>query len=447
MKYSKLFIALIVLLFSILNTSCKKFLDKKYSNSITSPIELEDLQALLDDGEAMNRRLTPCRGETSSDNYFLPDNILNARNQLEQNAYLWVKEPYSFPNDWSQSYTPVYIANYCVEALENIERSGNNSSMWDNIKGSALFYRAYNFLNLLWNHAKAYDPLTSKDDLGIVLRLGSDFNENSERASVEYSYKQVIDDAKAAISLLPSKATHVFRPSQCAAYGLLARAFLSMRIYDSAYKYANQALAIDNTLLNYTTLDVSSSRPFPLLNDEIIFYSDMFLQLSNLSRGYIDTTLYGYYRAGDLRSSAFFRKSGNYYLPKVTYAIAGWFTGIATDELVLIKAECAARSGAKDEAMIEMNRLLKSRWDNSFVPLTVNTKEEAVEIILEERRKELINRGLRWMDIKRINMDNAVINMKRISNGKTYNLPANDNYFALPLPEDVVSLYGVLQNP
>lgn len=448
MKYNKTMSRLVMLFLAMLSFSCSKFLDKKYNNSIASPTTLKDLQALLDNSITMNNGLTPGSGDASTDDYFFLDNTFNARTMREKSLYLWDRVPYNFPNDWSRAYTPIYISNYCIESLQKMEKTSENESVWNNTKGSAHFYRAYNFLNLLWNHAKAYDEHTSKDDLGIVLRLGADFNVKSERASVEASYRQVIEDAQTALPLLPVTAAHVFRPSQCAAYGLLARTYLSMRMYDSAYKYAGLVLNINNKLLNYSDLPLSSSPAFPKLNDEIIFYSEMYISgLTNIGRGYIDTSLFKSYKQGDQRKAGYFNKSGNYYIIKRAYAISGFFTGIATDEILLIKAECAARTNKKEEALENLNRLLEKRWDNSFTPLSAATSQEVLDMVLKERRRELIFRGQRWMDIKRLNKEGANINLSRLINGKTYNLPANDDYFALPLPEDIVSPFGLLQNP
>src|SRR6185295_14803650 len=125
-----------------------------------------------------------------------------------------------------------------LEAIEAIPRTGTNATKWDNVKGSALFFRSYYFLWLAWTYAKAYDKNTSNSDLGIVLRVVSDYNVPDVRASVEESYRRIITDTKGSVPLLPDIPLHCLRPSKGAAYGLLARTYLSMREYDSAFKYS-----------------------------------------------------------------------------------------------------------------------------------------------------------------------------------------------------------------
>lgn len=56
-------------------------------------------------------------------------------------------------------------------------------------------------------------------------------------------------------------------------------------------------------------------------------------------------------------------------------------------------------------------------------------------------------RGLRWMDLKRLNKDSANIILTRQVNGQTYTLQPNDLRYALPLPEDIIQITGMQQNP
>lgn len=428
-------------------TACKKFLDQKSSSTLVSPSTLKDLQGLLDDASLMNSNLTPCLGEVSADDYFLLQSTWSSQSTINQNAYIWQKQAYLFPNDWSQSYGPVYNANFCLDFLKEKGEKLADGVQKNNVEGSALFFRSYNFLNLLWNFSKAYNNTSAQHDLGIVLRLGSDFNEKSVRSNVEACYKKVIEDTKAAIPLLPELPTHVYRPSKCAAYALLARTFLSMREYDSAYRYANLSLSLKNDILNYSEINLIPNNPFPVFNKEIIFYTEMYPFIANLALGLVDTVLYNSYSNDDLRKKAFFRVSGSYFAFKGSYAASGYFTGLAVDEILLIKAECEVRKGNRQEALKDINLLLKNRYNSNFTNYTATTDEEALILILNERRKELMRRGLRWIDIKRLNEEGRNINITRLINNSVYELKAKDNYFALPIPDDVIRISEIEQNP
>lgn len=444
-------------LITCISSSCKKYLDKKPDNTLAVPTKLEDLQAILDFSLYMNTRQSPSFGEASCDDYFLPDVNYNTLPVEYQALYLWNRGEYKAQNDWSKAYLPVYHANYCLEQLDKIPVTASNESAWNNTKGSALFFKAYNYLNLLWVFAKAFDEPTAATDLGIVLRNSSDFNVPSKRASVLESYNAVIDQTKEAILLLPVHPLHVQRPSRIAAYGLLARAYLSMRKYDSAFVYADRYLKLKNELIDYNgdndiNGNISVNVPFKKFNKETIFYTEMntnhFIQTPFNAR--IDSILYAQYNNDDLRKSAFYRLNTGYYQFKGTYSASGsvFFSGIATDEMFLIRAETHARAGRITEAMSDLNTLMIKRWKNTvpFPAFTANTKEEALTIILTERRKELCMRGLRWMDIKRLNKENASIILTRKIAGQTYTLQPNANYYALPLPTDIIQITGMQQN-
>jgi len=452
MKNRRIVFVIAVFLFTASFVSCKKYLDKKSDKSLVIPQTLNDFQGLLDDLNNMNL-ITPSRGETASDDYFFTKTIFDTRFLFQQNAYTWTPDDYYFQNDWSLNYTPVYNANLCLEGLKKISINTSNKLQWNNIEGSAFFFRAYSFLNLLWIYAKAYDSETYNIDPGIVLRLSSDFNIPSVRSTVKECYDQVVSDATNAVSFLPENSQNIMRPSKAAAYGLLARAYLSMREYDSAGKYADKALQLKGDLLDYNNtgeVNINSSVPFKPYNVEIVFYSEMNtnMNLYYPAKALIDTVLYSLYDSNDLRKAIFFTQNGSYQKFKGDYSATNqFFSGIATDELYLIRAECNARSEHIAAALQDVNSLLANRWRaGSFTPITASSQKEVLEIIMSERRKELTMRGLRWIDIKRLNKEGADIIPKRVEGDKVYTLQPNENRYALPLPADIILNTGIRQN-
>jgi len=59
---------------------------------------------------------------------------------------------------------------------------------------------------------------------------------------------------------------------------------------------------------------------------------------------------------------------------------------------MLIAAECEARVGSKDNAMSYVNKLRDNRIKNN-VALTATDKDEALRIVLDERRREFAFTG------------------------------------------------------
>lgn len=443
------FIIMSIILFTL--SSCRKYLEKKSDEALVVPTTLSDLQGLLDDAENINNNRTSNYMEASADDYFVTEDIYNSQTEAERNAYTWKPFDYVMYNDWSSAYLPVFTSNLCLESLEKIVKTSQNQEQWNNVKGSALFFRSYMFLNLAWAFSKAYDETTAGTDYGIVLRMASDINKPSKRASVKETYERIIADVKEAIPLLPDNPRHVYRPSKAAAYGVLARTYLSMRKYDSAGKYADLSLSLKSDLLDYNTeINTNDYNPFPRFNKETVFYSEIsqyFLFINSNWSAFVDTSLFYSYDSNDLRREAFFLNEGTYYRYKGMYTGSyTFFSGIAVDELYLIRAECYARKGDKNAALDDLNKLLSRRFSPSFVPMTATTAQGAIDIILAERRKELLMRGLRWMDIKRLNKEGANITPKRFIAGKEYSLHPNDNFYALPLPKDIIEITGIPQN-
>lgn len=433
--------------------ACNNYLDVKSNSALVTPNTLESLQRLLDAGHHMNFAVN-AYAEASSDNYFLTPDTYNSMAELDRLVYTWQNVDQIWDNDWAKGYVPVYNANLALSQLEKISRTDENAIQWDNVKGSSLFFRAHQFLTLVWTYAKAYDVLTAQSNYGVVLRTDPDPSKPSTRASLEATYRQITDDLKASLSYLPIRASHPMRPSVPAAYGMLARTYLSMAKFDSAYVYADHALRIHSELMDYNDsqqVNATAALPFQRFNRETIFYAQLANTQPNIhpNFGLIDSLLYRSYADDDLRKTAFFSaKPSGYASFKGSYAgSTDFFAGLATDELFLIRAECAARMDRVEEAMEDLNTLLSTRWKTqSFEPFVAENREKALYLILSERRKELLMRGLRWIDIKRLNVESGNISVKRIVDGKEINLIPNDNKFALPIPSDVIRATGMPQN-
>jgi len=450
MKHIIYFAAIIVC--SVAFCSCKKYLDAKPNRALQVPSSIADLQALLDDNDFMNGQDGISFDESSADNFYLTDDVYNQFDQPNRDTYIWNNKNYSnSPNDWFYLYNIINVANVVLDNIDNIPANDGNRAAWNNAKGSALFFRANAFLHGAFIFCKAFDESTASQDYGLALRLTSDFNQPSSRSSLLETYNKILEDLEVAAQLLPGLPVHVVRPSKASAYALLARTFLSMRRYDSCLKYANLALRLKGDLVDFNTLSPTTSYPFKRYSIEDMF-DDVSVQMNYYasSKYYarIDTTLYNSYDGNDLRKVIYFKREADGYSFKGSYARSIPFIGIATDEVYLMQAECHARLGDKDAALNALNTLLATRWiAGTYVPFTATTAPDALAIILQERRKELLFRSLRWMDIKRLNKEGAGIVLTRVIDGVTYKLPPNDNRYALALPADIIRMTGMPQNP
>jgi len=295
-------------------------------------------------------------------------------------------------------------------------------------------------------------------DLGIALRLSSDVNLKYKRANVQDTYNQILSDLRQADSLLPEAvpAANLNRPSRPAALAMLARVCLSMQAYPQAGAYANSSLQLYNTLMDYHLLNLKSNPVVAQLNSETLYQSVLYTGSEVLVGGnfkitcIVDSTLYASYAPGDLRRVVFYRIGSTTGLPYLRWSYSGksyCFSGLAVDEVYLIRAECAARAGNKDAALADLNTLLQHRWVRQdsipFIPVTAASASAALDSILVERRKELAFRGLRWTDIRRLNKEGANITLSHGLNGQVYRLPPSSPNYVFYLPPDVLTLSGM----
>lgn len=458
MKDLKNYILLILLFITFF--SCKKsdFLSKKPNSSITDPSTLNDFQLLLDNMIIMN--LSGSLSQISSDDNDISYANYQIASIVERNAYVWNGDIYEGTNgipDWNDLYQEVFYANVVLEGLAKSDSASSDKARF--LKGWALFSRSFAFYDLTKNFCKAYDAASAGQDLGIPLRLSAAIDYLKQRSTLQAAYDQILTDLSTSASLLPAVRpdANLNRPSKIAVYALLARIYLDMRDYANAEKYADLSLSIYSKLIDYNTISQTSATPFSRTNEELICNYNQTPFYPYLTTNYSDATvrvspsLIALYSNNDLRLKVYFGISvNNGYYKKRGYNGGGLypFTGLANDELYLIKAECLARKGEYNLAMDKLNQLLVMRFDKAYPykNITAKSSADALSKILIERRKELVWRGLRWHDLKRLNKEGANITLMRKVNDKSYYLPPNDPRYIFPIPNDEIALSGIEQN-
>lgn len=428
--------------------SCNK-LDIKPDLSRVVPSTLEDFQGVLDNSQTIFNLNFNSFGEIAANDFYVSYEDYQANpTPLTSEIYIWnidkLDDPYF--SDWNSSYSKILNCNIVLEGLENNFSTKINEDEVQNIKGQALFHRALSFFMLAQEFAPVFDNL-NLDKPAIPLRTASDINLNYPLSSVRETYKLILEDLKMAVTYLPPTSKYKTRPSRAAALGLLARIYLSMDDYLSALHYAEESLAISSDLLNYNDLNELDDYPISQFNREVIFHGTLLyddLLIKNAIK--VQPDLYALYEVSDLRKKLFFIENidGSYTFKGNYNGLDDYllFGGIATDEIILIKAECHARLNQISEALLSLNALLVKRHDiKSFVTINITNQDELLRRVLDERRKELLFRGLRWNDLRRLNKDpRFAVTLTRELNGKTYSLPPNDPRYVFRIPKYVSTI-------
>lgn len=451
-----IFMPMWLLLSGLLFSSCQKeFLDKKPDKALLIPTTLEDFNGLMDNLTIFN--ISPALQEISADDFYANDaGVAGFTSVIQKNSYLWATDLYQNQpcTDWNLPYKQIFYTNIILDGLKDMEDSNGSLTDRNSVKGSALFHRSFAFYNLVQLFSKTYDQNTAKMDMGIPLRFTADVNAKSGRASVQEVYDQLIGDLLEAEKLLPEQPRFKSRPSKVAADALLARVYLSMENYELAGKYAAAALALNRSLLDYNTISPTAINPFPsspsVDNPEVIFFDQLVSHgFTSSTRTTVADELYQRYADKDLRKSIFFAGTAPFYVKgRYTGSRLQLFGGLCVDEMYLIRAESLARLGSSAEAMKTLNTLLITRWaKGAFQALSANDAGDALKVILAERRKELVFRGLRWGDLKRLNKDPRFAKtIVRTVAGQVYSLSPGDKRYVLPIPAEEVVASGIAQN-
>jgi tetratricopeptide (TPR) repeat protein len=445
-------------------TSCEKYLDIKTQNQQVFIKTSSDCQKLLDNYSVFNLGY-PSDGEVSAGDFFVTDASFNSppRTQEDRNIYTWLPSAVraASTSQWQPGYFKIYNANLVLEALNNLTDQPPKETS-DALRGAALFYRAFAYWQIAQLYTNPYNAQTAEQSMGIPIRSTSDINEVSSRGNLKQTYTRIIDDLNDALVNLPATSIINTRPNKLTVKAFLARVYLGLGDYEKALTNANDVLQIKSDLLDYNTISKTSNTPFARFsNTEVIFHAVMTASpllnspttSSNVAK--VDPQLVASYNINDLRRSIFFKNvsgavgsfafTGNYE-PSTN---GSFFVGLAIDEMFLIRAECYARTNNVSAAMNNLNTLLRTRWISStYVDMVAVNSDDALSKILLERRKELLMRGLRGVDLKRLNPDpRFAVSLSRTILGTTYTLPPQDPRYTLLIPNDVIQNGNLTQNP
>lgn len=451
----KLIITLTSICLCFFWTSCSdKWLEEKQDIKLIVPTTINDLDLLLNadvfqyDGRGSV--------ETACDDYeFTPEQFNQLFVSFDRDLVTWKSgvDMENYPlvqfNEWKCAYHQIQICNVVLKRLSSIEKNEKNSADYDRIYGVALYHRSKQFLNLVMTFSKYYDKTTSNTDLGIPLKLDDDIDEPVKRSTVEETYQKIISDLKESGKNLPASQKDYSEVSKAGAFALLARTQLFMDNYEDARNSADSALKYNSFVQDFNQIsNTSASRPLNIQSKEIHVRAAMVKVSNNPTTGRINTALYNQYENNDLRKTLYFKTEQDNKVTFKGHLLTALFTGTTTGEVLLILAETEARLGNRDKALEYLNRLASNRYKkDTFVQFVANTNAYALDLILKERRKELVTRGLRWQDLKRLNRDSHYQQtLKRSIAEKTYELPPNDPRYVLPIPSFVINFNHIEQN-
>ncbi len=451
---------LITVLLAVLTACSKGFLEEIPNSNILTPEQAEDFQRLLDNSEQVG--VTGVLPQLAADEYYISTekDWLASATATERNSYIWAKDIFGGEleiNDWNAPYKSVFYANNIISEVEKQFKTGELKFALRDIYGQALFHRAKAYFDLVKNFSVPFDALTQHTDLGVPIRKDPSIDYTSQRATVKECYDFIFDDLSNALTYLAydTPLPERNRATKLAAFALLSRIYLYRREYDKAEQYADSLLNRYDKLIDYNKVSQTSNTPFTKTNDELIMYGATGVyrnsgQINSTQTVFVDSTLIKMYAPNDLRLSIYFINNGaGKYTVKRGYNGTGLtpFNGFAVDEVLLNKIECLVRRGELNQASLSMERLLLNRYKTgTYTHVAFADQQSALQFVLQERRKELVWRCLRWDDIKRLNKEGRGIVLSRKLEDAVYRLEPNTPGYIFNIPQDEINRSGIIQN-
>ncbi|MFL5746252.1 MAG: RagB/SusD family nutrient uptake outer membrane protein [Niastella sp.] len=373
-------------------------------------------------------------------------------------AYCWLPKIWTETQedqDWANQYTIIYNTNLVVNEVMSSE-GGTDA---DKIKAyaEALVHRAHAYYTLVNVYAKQYDSTTAATDPGVPVVLQTNFSSNLKRVSVAGVYDQIVSDLQTALPNLAPTPDVITNPSQAAVYAMLSKVYLHKREFTKAGLYADSALQLKNTLVDLNAYAAAPATYPGKMNDpENIFSKTVngFLTtvpLSNDLMNLFDTINDLRYKLFTLPGASIgganFTNRGYY---KHRLVNQGIYVGPKVPEMMLIKAECEARAGNTSTAVSILNNLRKKRLvTTGYTDLTATDAQQALQLVITERRKELMGTGARWFDQRRLQKDNGFIStVSRPFKGVIYTLEPGSNEYTFAISDKYILLNPEIeQNP
>jgi hypothetical protein len=488
MKTKILLISLLVISLS----SCKEsFLEIPSKTSLSTPIFFKTQK---DFEQAINGVYSPLRslysnawamGEVRSDNSCYAYNP-NDRGTIQPEAIADFTE---LPDNGVVS--GKYVNDYSIiaranQVLDPIDAVSFDKTVKDNLKGQALFLRAFAYFDLVQYFGSIplhLKPATTLEETALPL------------TGVDQIYQQIITDTQTASTLLPKKSVQeAGRATSGTAKTMLGNVYVVLKQWDNAVSILKEVVSSgDYTLVsNYAEVFNPNAKnnsesifeiqykegtdgfasnfiyqflPQPITPAEITAVTGVAKVQARTIEGYNIPTpdIIADYEAGDLRKDATIGNcvANNIPFPYVKkYNHSHQQDGLTNDnwpvyrysEVLLLLAEALNETGKTSEAIPYVNQVRTRAGLSNIGSLS---QVELRQAILHERRIELAFENKRWLDLVRTGNAESVMKAygaRVIANPQAYYFPLGikpipaaftkiNTTFALPSSEASLSPY------
>lgn len=464
MKYRIIAIKLICII-GALSISCEDKLDLLpedspvsdlvFSNEVLALGAVTGLYNAAQQDDVLNGTLQ-FSGEWQSDNVDFEGTFLTFN---EIKLYTTIATNTSIEGIWDDNYEVIGLANLIIDNVPNVpDIPGDEFTASEKAQAiaEAKFMRALVYLNMSSFFGQPLQVDSGENNLSVPLVISSELGQELPRATLGDVYDFIESEL---LEIIPDLAESRIRANPGAARALLARLYLYQERFDEAATMANTVIndSFYDLAPDYTFYDNpgSSEHIFTLVNDAVNG-QDSFEGWSGLSnpvpegRGdvpFSDNLLETYNEEpDDLRFTSLIQTGSD--ANGVTRTFTNKFPDGVTNaddapvlritEMYLTRAEGNFRAGSSIGASpLDDINTLRTRAGLS------NLTTVDLDVILNERRKELAFEGQRRMDLMRNGMSLRRLGQEQ----EALSAPGMDRTI-YPIPQDFVDLSPfVEQNP
>lgn len=474
------------LLFS--TAGCKKFLDKNPDNraSLNTPEQVSQLLATaypqgnyMAFTESISDNVadkgTGVQDKTNVDPFFFRDVADNQQDSPE-----WY---------WNACYTAIAAANQALDAIKNAA----DTSLYSAQKGEALVCRAYAHFMLVTLFAKVYDPNSAATDMGIpyVTTPEKVVFKPYDRGTVAAVYQKIEQDLLQGLPLIDDTKYKIprYHFTKAAANAFACRFYLFRQDFPKVVTYANAVFVAGNPAAalrpwNTTYRTMTPQELFAIYQKATETANLLLVETQSLwGRNYYTVryamnsqkrdevfaseSLFSDTSEWAFRYQTYTGGTNNYLIPKINeYFVRNSVNAniglpyvmvplLTTEEVLFNRAEAYIYLNNTNASMQDLDTYASTRIvgynaaNHKITPAmlqarygTGNLRLNLLNAVLEFKRAEYVQEGMRWFDMIRYDLDVE----HTTSDGQTLSLPAGSPMRVFQLPESV-KLSGMPLNP
>lgn len=447
------YMTVVVTLFSLILVSCKKdFLEVVPKGNLVA-VTYDDYNKLMNGSNfyiiggnvGVWQAATLMGDELSAESYAY--NGSNSAYPEARSMFQWEANIFPLtdpPNDYGASkpqMLSIFLSNiYTLNKIINEANGATNGTAPQKaqLQAEAMAERAFTNFQLVNYFTKPYNAASAMSDPGFPIIKDADITVKTfSRGTLQETYEFMISDLTKAIADLPIDPVIQTRVSKAAAEAMLGKIYLFMGRYADAltmfnntfndmakmktqpalYDY-NQTLAPGGSFLPISPFNGPNS-PFTNVTDVKESLWAAFTYAGAYSGNQFPTDFLtipaktvGLFSANDWRLKLYTNVQSDFSTPIPGGRLRKFQKyiriGVELNDLLLLKAEAEARTGAIQDAAADVASLRNKRIPPAEAAVPASAKADQasmVRFIIEERIREFAVEGHRWFDMRRLSTD------------------------------------------